>query len=30
MIKVKENSTNNKPWLYFSLIKCINKKKIEC
>ena len=26
MIKVKENSTNNKPWLYFSLIKCINKK----
>ena len=26
MIKVKEKSKNNKPWLYFSLIKCINKK----
>ena len=26
MIKVKEKSKHNKPWLYFSLIKCINKK----
>ena len=26
MIKVKEKSKNNKPWLYFRLIKCINKK----
>ena len=27
IIKVKENIKNNKPWLYNSLITCINKKK---
>ena len=27
IIKVKEKNKNNKPWLYNSLIKCINKKK---
>ena len=26
IIKVKEKNKNNKPWLYNSLIKCINKK----
>ena len=26
IIKVKEKIKNNKPWLYNSLIKCINKK----
>ena len=28
-IKVKQNTKQNKPWLYTSLIKCINKK-IKC
>ena len=27
IIKVKEKIKNNKPWVYNSLIKCINKNK---